>query len=49
MCGRAVNTLNSRSGGLGFKPDICCIVSLDKEIYCTSSLFTEVYKWVLAT
>ena len=25
------------------------IVSLDKELYCTLSLFTQVYKWVLAT
>ena len=26
-----------------------CIVSLDKELYSTLSLFTQVYKWVLAT
>ena len=26
-----------------------CVVSLDKELYYTLSLFTQVYKWVLAT
>ena len=25
------------------------VVSLDKELYCTLSLFTQVYKWVPAT
>ena len=25
------------------------VVSLDKELYCPLSLFTQVYKWVLAT
>ena len=25
------------------------VVSLDKELYSTLSLFTQVYKWVLAT
>ena len=27
----------------------CRVVSLDKELYSTLSLFTQVYKWVLAT
>ena len=27
----------------------CRVVSLDKELYPTLSLFTQVYKWVLAT
>ena len=27
----------------------CLIVSLDKELYSTFSLFTRVYKWVLVT
>ena len=44
MCGRAVNTSNSGSWGQGFKP-----VSLDKELYSTLSLFTQLYKWVPAT
>ena len=26
-----------------------CVVSLDKELYSTLSLFTQMYKWVLAT
>ena len=28
---------------------VCDIVSLDKELYSTLSLFTQVYKWVLVT
>ena len=27
----------------------CCVVSLDKELYSTLSLFTQVYKWIPAT
>ena len=27
----------------------CRILSLDKELYPTLSVFTQVYKWVLAT
>ena len=27
----------------------CCVVSLDKELYYTLSLFTQVYKWVPVT
>ena len=31
-------------------PSLACrVVSLDKELYSTLSLFTQVYKWVLAT
>ena len=44
MCGWAVNTSNSGSGGLWFKVTHC-IVSLDKELYSTWPLFTQVYKW----
>ena len=46
VCGQAVNTSNSRSGGPGFKPrpSRC----LDKELYSTLSLFTQVYQWVPA-
>ena len=45
MCGWAVNTSNSGSGGLGFKPR----PSLDKKLYSTFSPLTQVYKWVAAT
>ena len=48
MCGRAVNTSNSGSGGLGFKL-ARRVVSLDKELYYALSLLTRVYKWVLVT
>ena len=48
VCSRAVNTSNSGSGGPGFKPHQS-VVSLDKELYSTLSLFTQVYKWVTAT
>ena len=50
MCGRrAVNTSNSSgSGGLGLSL-ACHVVSLDKELYSTLSLFTQVYKGVPAT
>ena len=27
----------------------CGVVSLDKKLYSSLSLFTQVYKWVLAT
>jgi len=48
VCGLAVNTSNSGSGGPGFKP-ARRVVSLDKELYSPLSLFTQVYKWVPAT
>ena len=37
MCGRAVNTLNSRSGGLGFKPDVLMLMLIAKETGISSS------------
>ena len=37
------NTLNSRSGGLALSI-ACYAISLDKELYSTLSLFTQVYK-----
>ena len=47
MCDRAVNTSNSdqlvRGSSLTRR-----VVSFDKELYSTLSLFTQVYKWVLA-
>ena len=37
------------SGGLKFEPGLCCrVVSLDKKLSSTLSLFTQVYKWVQA-
>ena len=43
------NTLDFQSGGQGFEPGHCHLdVSLDKKLYYTLSLFTQVYKWVLA-
>ena len=46
VCGRTVNTSNSGSEG----PRLACrVVSLDKELYSTLFLFTQVYKWVSAT
>ena len=43
-----LNTSNSGSGAPGFKP--CPLqFSLDKELYSTLSLFTQVYKRVPAT
>ena len=45
VCARVVNTSNSGCGGPGFKPR-SSLVSLDKELYSTLSLFTQVYKWV---
>ena len=43
-----VSALDFRSGGRWFEPSLCCRVSLDKKLYSTLSLFTQVYKWVLA-
>ena len=48
MCGRAVNTSNSGSGGLGSSL-ARRIVSLDEECYSTLSLFAQVYKWEQVT
>ena len=47
--GLVVSTLDFRSGGRWFEPGHCCrVVSLDKKLYSTLSLFTQVYKWVPA-
>ena len=45
-----VSELDFRSGGRWFEPGLCRrVVSLDKKLYSTLlSLFTQVYKWVLA-
>ena len=44
-----VSALDSRSGGQWFEPGLCRhVVSLDKKLYFTLSLFTQVYKWVPA-
>ena len=48
MCGRAFNTSNSGSRGSGFKPRPSRS-SLDKKLYSTLSLFTQVYIWIPAT
>ena len=45
--GLVVSTLDFRSGGRCFKTSLCRrVVSLDKKLYSTLSLFTQVYKWV---
>ena len=53
VCGRAVNTSNSGTGGPGFKSRPLSlaqgVASLDKELYSTLSLFSQVYKWVPAS
>ena len=48
MCGRAVNTSNSRFGGPGCRPrpSLC---SLRQGTFSTLSLFINVYNWVPAT
>ena len=44
-----VSALDFRSGGWWFEPGHCRrVVSLDKKLYSTLSLFTKVYKWVPA-
>ena len=43
VCGRAVNTLDLEVRGSSLAGRI---VSLDKELYSTLFLFTQVYKWV---
>ena len=48
VCGRVVNTSNSGCGGRGSSL-VRLIVSLNKELYSTLSLFSQVYKWVPAT
>ena len=47
--GLVVSALDFRSGGRWFEPTLCRrVVSLDKKLYSTLSLFTQVYKWVPA-
>ena len=48
MARRAVNTSNSGSGGLGSSL-ARRVVSLDKELYSTLSLFAQLFKWVCDT
>ena len=44
-----VSALDFRSRGQWFEPGHCrCVVSLDKKLFSTLSLFTQVYKWVPA-
>ena len=44
-----VSALDFRSGGQCFEPSLCRrVLSLDKKLYFTFSLFTQVYKWVPA-
>ena len=47
--GPTISELDYRSQGRWFEPGLCRgVVSLDKKLYCTLSLFTHVYKWVPA-
>ena len=42
-----VSEFDFRSGGRWFEPHHCRrVVYLDKKLYFTLSLFTQVYKWV---
>ena len=44
-----VSALDFQSGGRWFEPSLCRhVVSLDKKLYFRWSIFTQVYKWVLA-
>ena len=47
--GIGVSAMDFRSGGWWFEPSLCHgVVSLDKKLYSTLSVFTQVYKWVPA-
>ena len=47
--GLVVSALDFRSGGRWFEPGHCRhVVSLDKKLHFTLSLFTQVYKWISA-
>ena len=47
--GLVVSALDFRSRGQWCEPGLCRrVVSLDKKIYFTLSLYTQVYKWVPA-
>ena len=44
-----VSVLDFRYRGRWFEPGLCdCVVFLDKKLYATLSLFTQVSKWVPA-
>ena len=44
-----VSALDFRSGDRWFAPSLCRrVVSLDKKLYSSLSLFNQVYKWVAA-
>ena len=44
-----VSALHFRSRGRWFEPSLCChVVSLDKKLYSTLSLLSQMYKWVPA-
>ena len=44
-----VSALDFRSRSRWFElGHCCCVVSLDKKLYFTLSLFTQMYKWVPA-
>ena len=50
VCSRAVNTSKSGSGPEVRDSSLArCVVSLERELYSTLSLFTEVHKWLPAT
>ena len=50
VCGLLVNTSNSGSGPEVRNSSLArCVVSLERELYSTLSLFTGVHKWVPAT
>ena len=45
-----VSSLDFQPEGRWFEPGLChCVVSLDKKLWSTLSLSTQVYKWVPAT
>ena len=47
--GLVVSVLDFQSEGWWFEPSLYyCVVSLDKKLYSTLSLFTQVYIWVQA-
>ena len=47
--GLVVSALDFRSVGRCFEPGLCRrVVYLDKKLFSTLSLFTQVYKWVPA-
>ena len=48
--GLVVSAWDFQPEGRWFEPGLCrCVVSLDKKLYSTLSLFTQGYKWVPET